>query len=58
VIAALWLIFGSIFGLICGLLAVRRNRSAVTWFMLGLMVGPIALIWMLVQRRREQPGFL
>lgn len=58
VIAALWLIFGSIFGLVCGLLGIRRNRSAVGCFLLGLVVGPVALIWLLVSQRREQPGFL
>lgn len=58
VIAAIWLMIGSVFGLVCGLLAIRRNRSAVAWFLLGLIFGPIALIWISVQRRREQPAFL
>lgn len=58
VIAAIWLIVGSIFGLLCGLLAIRRNRSAVGWFMLGLISGPIALIWLFTRRRAEQPAFL
>jgi hypothetical protein len=58
VLAAIWLIVGSVFGLVCGLLAIRRNRSAVGWFLLGLGVGPIALVWLLVQRRGEQPAFL
>lgn len=49
---------GSVFGLITGLLAVRRNRSAVGWFIMGLLVGPIALVWLLVQQRSEEPGFL
>ena len=49
---------GSVFGLICGLLAVRRNRSAVGWFVMGGLVGPIALVTILVQQRRDEPAFL
>ncbi|MGH2796049.1 MAG: hypothetical protein ACRDKG_17295 [Actinomycetota bacterium] len=57
-LAAIWLMVGSVFGLITGLLAIRRNRSAAGWFIMGLLVGPIALVWLLVQQRSEEPGFL
>ena len=57
-LAAIWLMVGAVFGLICGLLAIRRNRTAVGWFILGLGTGPIALVWLLTQRRREEPAFL
>lgn len=49
---------GAVFGLVCGLLAIRRNRSAVGWFLMGLLVGPIALVWLLAQRRQDEPAFL
>lgn len=49
---------GSVFGLICGLLAIKRNRGAVMWFMLGLIFGPIALLWVALQQRRDEPAFL
>jgi len=58
VLLAIWLMVGSVFGLACGLLAVRRNRSAVAWFMGGLVAGPLALVGVLVQRRRDEPAFL
>jgi hypothetical protein len=57
-IFALWLMLGAVFGLACGLLAVRKNRTATGWFMLGLILGPIALGVMLTRERREQPAFL
>ena len=49
---------GSVFGLITGLRAIRRHRSAVGWFIAGLATGPIALAWVLVARRRDEPAFL
>ena len=49
---------GSVFGLICGLLAIRRNRSAVGWFAMGGLFGPVALVTILVQKRRDEPAFL
>ncbi|MGH2784600.1 MAG: hypothetical protein ACRDJ1_05030 [Actinomycetota bacterium] len=57
-LAAIWLMVGSAFGLIAGLLAIRRNRSATGWFLMGLLIGPIALVWLLAQQRSEEPGFL
>jgi hypothetical protein len=58
VLAAIWLMVGSVFGLVCGLLAIKRNRSAVLWFVLGLIAGPIALLAVLLQQRRDEPAFL
>jgi hypothetical protein len=58
VLLAIWLMAGAVFGLLCGLLAIRRNRSAVGWFIMGMAIGPIALVWLLVQRRRDEPAFL
>jgi hypothetical protein len=58
VLLAIWLMAGAVFGLLCGLLAIRRNRSAVGWFIMGMATGPIALVWLLVQRRRDEPAFL
>lgn len=57
-ILALWLVFGSAFGLVCGLLAVGRNRSAVGWYFLGLVFGPLALAPLLIRQRRDAPSFL
>lgn len=58
VLLAIWLMVGAVFGLVSGLLAIRRNRSAAGWFIMGMAIGPIALVWLLVQRRREAPAFL
>jgi hypothetical protein len=58
VIFAIWLLAGAAFGLACGLLAVRKNRTASGWFMLGLLVGPFALGAMLTRERRDRPAFL
>jgi hypothetical protein len=58
VIFALWLIFGSAFGLACGLRAIPKNRTASGWFMLGLIFGPIALVGLITRDRREHPAFL
>lgn len=55
---AIWLMAGAVFGLVCGLLAVRRNHTAVGWFIMGMLVGPIALVWLLAKRRRDEPAFL
>lgn len=35
---------GFVFGLICALIAASRNRSAILWFILGLVLNCIALI--------------
>ena len=58
VLLAIWLMAGSVFGLACGLFAIRKNRSAVTWFILGLLSGPIAVAAILLQGRRQEPEFL
>ena len=58
VILAYWLIGGAAFGLPCGLIAIRRNRSATLWWIYGLVTGPIALVVLLTRERREEPAFL
>ena len=55
---AIWLMAGSVFGLLCGLKAIGKNRSATAWFMAGLLTGPIALIVLLTRERHEQQAFL
>jgi hypothetical protein len=55
---AIWLMAGAAFGLVCGLRAVPKNRSASGWFMAGLISGPIALVVLITRERREQPAFL
>jgi hypothetical protein len=58
VIFAIWLVIGSVFGLICGLLAVGRNRSATGWFFMGLLFGPFAIAALFLRERRGEPSFL
>jgi hypothetical protein len=58
VIFAIWLVIGSVFGLICGLLAVGRNRSATGWFFMGLLFGPFAIAALFLKERRGEPSFL
>jgi hypothetical protein len=58
VLFAIWLMAGAGFGLLCGLIAIRRNRSASLWWFIGLLVGPIALLALLTMERRDAPAFL
>ena len=58
VLFAIWLMAGAAFGLACGLLAIRQNRTGSGWFMLGLLTGPIALVVLLTRDRIEHPSFL
>jgi hypothetical protein len=58
VIFALWLMIGAVFGLACGLIAVRRSRTATGWFLLGLIFGPLALVVLLTLGYRDHPAFL
>lgn len=57
-LVGLWLMIGAAFGLATGLIAVRRNRTATGWFMLGLVSGPIALAVVLTRPYRDHPSFL
>ena len=57
-IFAIWLMAGAAFGLACGLLAVRKSRTASGWFVLGLITGPIALAVMFTRPYRDHPSFL
>jgi hypothetical protein len=58
VLFAIWLMVGAAFGLACGLMAIRQNRSASGWFLVGLTTGPIGLIVLMTRQRRERPSFL
>jgi len=49
---------GAAFGLPCGLLAIRRNRTASGWFLIGLVLGPIGLALILTRPYRDHPAFL
>ena len=55
---AIWLMAGSVFGFACGWLAIRKNRSATGWFMMGLLFGPLALVAILTRERQNEPAFL
>lgn len=57
-VAAIWMLAGAVFGGVCGWLAIPRNRSAVTWWFLGVLTGPVALGVLLAQGRREGPKAL
>ena len=54
----IWLMIGAAFGLACGLFAIRRNRTASGWFLIGLVIGPIALALILTRPYRDSPAFL
>jgi hypothetical protein len=58
VLFAIWLMAGAGFGLLCGLSAIRKNRTGSGWFLFGLLLGPIALVVLLTRGHREQPSFL
>ena len=49
---AIWMIAGGVFGAVTGWLAVDRNRSAVPWWFLGSIFGPIALVTLFVKGKR------
>lgn len=53
-LAALWMIIGALFGIACGFAAIPRNRSAVVWWFLGVLFGPVTLAVLL--RQGERPG--
>jgi hypothetical protein len=55
---AIWLMTGAAFGLACGLIAIRRNRSGAGWFLIGLVVGPIGLALILTRPYRDSPSLL
>jgi drug/metabolite transporter (DMT)-like permease len=58
VLYAIWLMIGSAFGLACGFIAIRRNRTGSGWFLTGLVLGPIALAVVLTRSYRDGPAFL
>jgi len=45
-----------IFAPACAGLALRRNRDAETWLLLGAVGGPIALAWILLLHGRARPN--
>jgi uncharacterized membrane protein len=47
------LIYSITFAIICGLLAIRKNRPFMGWFIFGLIWGPLALIILLLRPRQE-----
>ncbi|MHB8511943.1 MAG: hypothetical protein ACYDCC_07135 [Actinomycetota bacterium] len=51
----LWMIVGSIFGVVCGIMAIPRNRSCIPWWFLGVLSGPIALGVLLRAGHRSGP---
>ncbi len=57
-LAAIWMIAGSVFGVICGFAAIPRNRSALPWWLLGVLGGPITLAVLIAQGEREGPRAL
>ncbi|GAC1425560.1 MAG: hypothetical protein NVSMB57_16960 [Actinomycetota bacterium] len=57
-LAGLWLIIGSVFGVMCGFMAIPRNRSALPWWALGVLTGPIALGVLKQMGTREGPKAL
>jgi len=54
---AIWLMIGAAFGLASGLIAIRRNRTGSGWFLIGLVLGPIALALILTRPYRDSPAF-
>nr|MBL8410815.1 hypothetical protein [Dechloromonas sp.] len=48
-IVFLWILFG----IVTALAAHGRGRGTVTWFILGLLLGPLALVAVLVMQNRK-----
>lgn len=49
------MIVGALFGVACGFAAIPRNRSAVVWWFLGVLFGPVTLAVLLRQGERAGP---
>lgn len=54
------MIAGGVFGALAGWLAVDRNRSALPWWGLGVLIGPLAVAVLLARPKRtgERPASL
>lgn len=40
----IWMIAGGVFGIVTGWLAVGKNRPALPWWVLGVLIGPFAIV--------------
>jgi hypothetical protein len=45
-----------VFAPACAAAARRRNRDSETWFLIGGLGGPLALLWIAALPRRERPN--
>lgn len=54
-IAVYWMTIGAVFGAITGWLAVARNRSALIWWLVGVVFGPFGFVALLNRGPREDP---
>jgi hypothetical protein len=45
-----------VFAPACAALARRRNRDSETWFLLGGLAGPVALLWIVALGARPRPN--
>ena len=43
------------FGIICHIVAEKKNRSKAKWLVLGLLFGPFALVALLVMGKPTNP---
>jgi peptidoglycan/LPS O-acetylase OafA/YrhL len=53
----IFLVFGVIFAIACGLIANSKGRSPVLWGVLGFCFGLIPLIIILVMKRKTPPTY-
>jgi len=54
---AIFLVFGVIFAVACGLIANSKGRSPILWGILGFLFGLIPLIIILVMKRKAPPMY-
>ena len=55
--AGIFLVFGVIFAIACGLIANSKGRSPILWGVLGFCFGLIPLIIVLVMKRKTPPMY-
>ena len=52
-----WKLFWSAFAVVCVLAASAKNRSAIGWFFLGVLLGPLALLILVCLPKAAQEPF-
>jgi len=47
------LIMWMLFGIVCAIIASSKNRSAFGWFVLGVLFGPLSILFIAIARKED-----